>query len=38
MPHFAGTYLKPGETEALFPQNVSENTAGIYDQSGDYVR
>ena len=38
MPHFAGTYLKPGEAEALFPQNVSGNTAGIYDQSGDYVR
>ena len=38
MPHFAGTYLKPRETESLFPQNVSGNTVGIYDQSGDYVR
>ena len=38
MPHFSGTYLKSGEAEALFPQNVSGNTAGIYGGSGNDAR
>jgi hypothetical protein len=38
MPHFSGTYLKSGEAEALFPQNVPGDTAGIYDGSGNDAR
>ena len=38
MPHFSGTYLKSGEAEALFPQNVPGDTAGIYGWSGNDAR
>ena len=38
MPHFSGTYLKSGEAEALFPQNVPGDTAGIYGGSGNDAR